>query len=144
LSASRPENTLINSAISPNDQEAKLRLRIVGQLSALEGHEGTDMHHTARLSQKNFAIVNAISITKLLSEKKYDYFSLDVEGAELSILKTIKWDGILKPSVLTIEHNFREEDKRGILNILNTHGYTEWFASYDWLKRGDIWATLNE
>jgi len=44
LRASRPENTLINAAISPNDKEEKLRLRLVGQLSALEGHEGKDMH----------------------------------------------------------------------------------------------------
>lgn len=144
LRASRPKNTLINAAISPNDQEEELRLRLVGQLSALEGHEGKDMHHTTRLSRQNFAKVNAISITKLLSEKRYDYFSLDVEGAELSILKSIKWDAILKPSILTIEHNFRKEDKRGILNILRTHGYTEHFASYNWLRRGDIWATLNE
>ena len=143
LRASRPENTLINAAISPSDKEEKLRLRLVGQLSALEGHEGKDMHQTTRLNKKNFTEVNAISLTKLLSEKKYDYFSLDVEGAELLILKSIKWDIILKPSILTIEHNFREDDKRDILEILKTHGYIECFASHDWLKRGDIWATLS-
>ena len=144
LSISRPGNILINAAISPNDKEEKLRLRLVGQLSALEGHEGKDMHHATRLKGESFVTVNAISITKVLSEKKYDYFSLDVEGAELTILKNIKWDAIKKPSILTIEHNFRKEDKRDILNILETHGYVERFASHHWLRRGDIWATLNE
>lgn len=144
LSISRPENTLINAAISPNDQEEKLRLRLVGQLSALEGYEGKDVHQATRLKHKSFAKVNAISITRVLSEKKYDYFSLDVEGAELSILKSIKWDAIIKPSILTIEHNDRKEDKRDILNILKTHGYAERLASHHWLRRGDIWATLNE
>jgi len=144
LSASRPENTLINAAISPNDKEERLKLRLVGQLSALEGHEGKDMHQATRLNKKNFAKVNAISLTRLLSEKKYDYFSLDIEGAELSIIKNIKWDIILKPSILTIEHNFREDDKSDILEILKTHGYIECFSSHDWLRRGDIWATLSE
>ena len=102
------------------------------------------MHHATRLKGESFVTVNAISITKVLSEKKYDYFSLDVEGAELTILKNIKWDAIKKPSILTIEHNFRKEDKRDILNILETHGYVELFASHHWLRRGDIWATLNE
>jgi len=102
------------------------------------------MHQATRLNKKNFAKVNAISLTRLLSEKKYDYFSLDIEGAELSIIKNIKWDIILKPSILTIEHNFREDDKSDILEILKTHGYIECFSSHDWLRRGDIWATLSE
>ena len=144
LRASRSKSLLVNAAISPNDKDEMLRLRIAGQLSALEGHEGKDMHLATRLSRKKFTKTNAISLTKLLSEKKYDYFSLDIECAELAILRSIKWETILKPSALTIEHAFREDDKRDIIDILKTHGYIECFANHDWLRRGDIWAVCNE
>ena len=144
LSLSRPNNKLIKAAISPADKEEILILRRVGQLSALQGHEGEDMHRETRLNSNSFAKVKGISLSKILAETKFDYFSLDVEGAELSILNSVKWKEINKPKIVTIEHNFREDDKKEILSLLTAHGYTERFAGYDWLRRGDIWATLQE
>lgn len=48
-----------------------------------------------------YSLLRAINVTTV------DYFSLDIEGAELSILKTIPWkDVVIKASVLyTIKNN---------------------------------------
>lgn len=142
LAKSRSANTLINAAISPNDKEEQLTLRVVGQLSALEGYEGRDIHLATRLRQRCRARVRAISLTRLLSERRYDYFSLDVEGAEESILDSIDWSVAQKPAIVTVEHNYNETNRSNILAALNQHGYVECFADHEWLRRGDIWAKL--
>ena len=144
LKALRSNNSLINAAISPGDKEETLNLRCVGQLSALQGHEGEDMHIETRLNSRRIAQVKCVSLSKILCENNFDYFSLDVEGAELAILRNIKWNSINKPSIITVEHNFREEDKREMLALLTAQGYSERFAGHDWLRRGDIWATLQK
>lgn len=142
LKLSRPGNTLINAAISPRDTDESLDLRIVGQLSSLVGHEGDDIHQTHRLNSSEIVKVRAISLSKILTETQYIYFSLDVEGAELSILQSIDWDEILKPQVITVEHNFRLDHKAKLLSLLTGHGYEQRFAEHEWLCQGDLWLTL--
>ena len=144
MAMSRTGNTLLNSAIAPCGKEGDFRLRLVGQLSALEGHEGRDGHLQARLASSQSTKVKGISLTSLLQERQYDYFSLDVEGAELSILSNIDWGAVAKPRILTVEHNWRKEDRAKIVKLLEFQGYQERFAGHDWLRRGDIWATLEE
>jgi len=134
----------INAAISPQEEEGYSTLRKVGQLSALTGYEGKDMHENTRLSSKSFSKVRTISLTTILKQNKFDYFSLDVEGAELKILSNLDWTSIIKPSSITVEHNFRKSDRLSLLAILESQGYKEIFAEHDWLRRGDIWATLAE
>ena len=110
----RKDNELVNSAISPSGEEGFSRLRHVGQLSTLEGYEGEDMHLQTRLASTAFSSVKSISLTRVLSKKKYDYFSLDVEGAELDILKSVNWNQVFRPSIMTIEYNFIEENRNNI------------------------------
>ena len=50
-----------------------------------------------------------------------DYFSLDVEGQELPVLKTIPFDKI-DISVLSVE--YLHGDKQGILDFMAEKGYT--------------------
>lgn len=142
LSRVRGGNTLIHAAISPHGTDQRFLLRRVGQLSSLEGFEGHDLHSDTRLKSKSFASVRGISLTRLLAETAFDYFSLDVEGAELEILRNIDWGSINKPRVLTVEHNFREQDRSGLKALLTQQGYAEQFADHDWLRQGDLWATL--
>lgn len=52
-----------------------------------------------------------MAILYALGNPKIDYFSLDVEGAELLILDTIAWNEV-NIDVFTIEHN-------GNKNIIN-------------------------
>lgn len=144
LEQARSGNSLLHAAISPNGGSESFRLRRVGQLSALEGYEGSDMHTKARMESKDFAKVSGISLTRLLSARAYDYFSLDVEGAELKIMQSIDWDVVQKPQVLTVEHNFRDEDRSALTRLLTDQGYFEHFEGHDWLRRGDLWATLKD
>lgn len=144
LKISRNGNRLLNSAISTTDRDEDLRLRRVGQLSALEGHEGQDMHSQTRRASTEFSKVKGISLTKLLASDKYDYFSLDIEGAELTILGGIDWQKVNKPMIMTVEHNSRPEDKNQIRSLLKNLGYVERFSDHDWLRRGDIWVSLAE
>ena len=62
------------------------------------------------------------SVLLALDNPIVDYFSLDVEGAELGILKTIPWDKV-DIRVLTIEFNNRQEDKDKMMDFLRQKGY---------------------
>ena len=42
-----------------------------------------------------------------------------------------------------MEHNFREQDKIKISQILIKNGYKIIFKQYSWLTKGDIWAVLD-
>ena len=143
LKRARSENTLVHAAISPNGIYGFQNLRLAGQLSALEDHEGKDMHIEARLKSQSFSRVSTISLTTLLRDTAFDYLSLDVEGAELDIVKSVNWNLVKKPQILTIEHNFRDDDRAALSKILKEQGYIEHFAHCDWLRRGDVWATLS-
>lgn len=142
LSRARKGSNLIRAAIVAGNTSRKYRLRTLGQLSAIEGYEGKDTHHGARLSTRATTPVKAISISELLLETKYDYLSLDIEGAELTILRAIDWESVNRPRVITVEHNFRHHDRELLAELLMEQGYVEHFEKYDWLRRGDIWASL--
>ena len=101
------------------------------------------MHLHRRLSSNKKQDIKCISLNSLLIENKFDYFSLDVEGAELLILKSIDWNKIKKPCLLTIEYNLREKDKYEIITILENQGYKNCFPNHDWIRRGDLWFQLS-
>lgn len=61
-------------------------------------------------------ILSAINVTKV------DYFSLDVEGGELSVLKSIKYDKITIET-LSIEHNNYDDVKQKIISHLKANRF---------------------
>jgi hypothetical protein len=61
-------------------------------------------------------ILTALDITNV------DYFSLDVEGNELNVLKSLKFDRFNYQS-FTIEHNGKIIAKRDIKEIMAQNGY---------------------
>lgn len=65
----------------------------------------TKIHPSFKQSSDNYFMVNTININSLLIDQVIDYFSLDIEGLELEIIKDIKWKEINKPKIMTIEHN---------------------------------------
>ena len=92
------------------------------------------------MASQAFINIKSIPLSDLLRTVKYDYFSLDVEGSEFDNLNSMDWTSICKPTVLTVEHNFRKSDRDQISKLLEAQGYIEFFKEYDWLRRGDIWA----
>ena len=87
-----------------------------------------------RLCQSNF-----YSLTNWNRLGPIDYFSLDVEGAEVIILESLKWHEVNRPGIITVEHNFRVDDIDRLKNLLIPLGYIEMFAEESWLRRGDLW-----
>lgn len=53
----------------------------------------------------------------------FDYFSLDIEGAELDALKGIDWTNTFFGFV-TVEFGNREDYKRAIINFMRDKGYS--------------------
>jgi FkbM family methyltransferase len=136
---------IINAAISPKGGIGKASLRKVGQLSALTGYESHDLHYNVRMASENTTPVNTIDITELLqSFDRLDYFSLDVEGAEVEIIKSIGWDDVAPPAIITIEHNGRTNDIFMLRSILESRGYVEVFKDNEWLTRYDLWMVHKE
>jgi FkbM family methyltransferase len=140
LAAARPGDRTLRCAISPDGAEGTLELVTVGQLSCLAGHEPVDQHSAARQQHTERQTVRTVNINRILEELgPVTYFSLDVEGMELAILRQVEWRKVTPPLCLTIEHNHDLERKRAILELLVPLGYRELFPEQEWLSRGDLW-----
>ena len=65
------------------------------------------------------------TIKNILGKNNYyfDYFSLDIEGAELEALQGICWDNT-EFGFITIEYGNREDYKNSIISFLNSHNYS--------------------
>jgi FkbM family methyltransferase len=131
---------VIHAAIAPDGIPGTGVLRRVGQLSSLLGHEGTDNHAEIRQLQNNVIEIATVDLTQLIIQRpRLDYFSLDVEGAELEIMRSIRWDEIEAPRLITVEHNYRQVEEAQLRLVLEKCGYAEVLRDHPWLRRGDLW-----
>ena len=64
------------------------------------------------------------SILMALGNPPVDYFSLDIEGAELAVLRTIPW-GKVAIHILSIEVGDNGRDPDGVDNLMKSVGYTK-------------------
>ena len=136
---------VIQGAASTTGHSGIADLRRVGQLSSIVGHEGKDSHYETRMAATETITVSTFDLTQLIQEMSpIDYFSLDVEGAELPILQSLRWKDIKKPGILTVEHNSRHDEISEMKKILLAEGYLEVFAEHDWVRRGDLWFVHQE
>ena len=142
LKIARKNNKLLNRALSPSGLHETQMLRKVGQLSSLKGYESEDVHYNHRISSRSFQLVRAIPLQSLLDNDRYQYFSFDIEGAELSVLKSVDWSRVHKPRLLTIEHNNRDDEKNELIRFFKNIGYIPCFSDHSWLLQGDIWLKL--
>lgn len=92
-------------------------------------------------SKKNFVKsykVNTLSINDLLkkykSPKNIDYLSIDTEGKEYEIIKSLNFKKY-RPKIITIEHNYKS-DKKLIENFLIRKNYKTFNKS---LTQYDMW-----
>ena len=71
------------------------------------------------------------TIMKAIGVSHVDYFSLDVEGGEVDVLKSINFNE-LDIATFSIEHNNFEETKQKITSLMESNGYkTEKIDSLD-------------
>jgi FkbM family methyltransferase len=83
--------------------------------------------------------VETVSLNELLRDydapRHIDYLSLDTEGSEYAILKNFNFDHY-KFEVITVEHNFIEEQRQKLFELLTSKGYVRKFEVFsafeDW------------
>ncbi|MGV0961459.1 MAG: FkbM family methyltransferase [Limnohabitans sp.] len=88
--------------------------------STISSYAGKDRHSRHRENGQTY-LVKTVSLHDMLTRanapRAIDYISIDTEGSEFDILSHFPF-GVWDISVLTIEHNFREE--RGAMHALLT------------------------
>lgn len=134
------KNTVLNVAAAGVGAKGFVELIDAGQFSRPEQLDVNDMHAEflrevtgrVRARQKGFDEI-------LLAAGPLDYLSLDVEGGEVELLRSVPWGRINSPKVITVEHNGRSDDIDSYRRILNGYGYIECCCEAGWLTRGDLW-----
>ena len=71
------------------------------------------------------------SILLATGRTRVDFFSLDIEGDELTVLKTIPWNRV-DIKVLIVEYNHIKEGRNALVDYMKGNGYT----SLPELRRG--------
>ncbi|KAK4320960.1 hypothetical protein Pmani_008214 [Petrolisthes manimaculis] len=118
----------INSGLSLTTKADVLRFKPNGYLGRMGSDKGTIEVNVFPL----YSLLRALNYTTV------DYFSLDIEGDEMKVLQTIPWDKV-KFRLITIEVNHVAGGTKGILNFLESKGYT-----FLGVKMIDAWFGLRE
>lgn len=86
--------------------------------------------------------VPTITLSDLLKTYKappfIDYLSIDTEGSELDILRTVDFN-VFQFGIITLEHNYGE-NRKSIEKYLTTNGYRR---IHKWLSLHDDWFVLD-
>lgn len=91
--------------------------------------------HTENRNRGNTILVPTISLVDLLDEysapENIDYLSIDTEGSEFHILKAF-FDAPKNYVIqnITVEHNFINEDRTNIYNLMYAKGYKRKFNAF--------------
>jgi FkbM family methyltransferase len=116
-------NCIVSSAAIYPVGGKDLELLVAGEYSSLFEYAHNDHHYSHRLEKPRQRVVT-MTLDELLdlhkAPKKIDYLSLDVEGAELDILKSFSWDYQIR--LITVEHN-NGINKDPLAELLEGMGY---------------------
>jgi FkbM family methyltransferase len=122
-----------------NESDKEVQFREFGELSTIDTFTDCDFHAEKRKNKEVYT-VKTISIMDLLKKydapQKIDYLSIDTEGSELEILKSLDFNKY-KIDIITCEHNHTPL-RTEIKDFLYSKGY-EWvnknFSDFDdWYK----------
>jgi FkbM family methyltransferase len=107
-------------------------------LSGIEKNLQPD--HNKELRQKfSTEDVSTVSLTDLLKNynapNSIDYLSIDTEGSELEILSAFDFSAF-KIALLTVEHNFVNDQRDGLKTLLERNGFVRVFEE---ISRWDDW-----
>ena len=119
LVTNRPNNININCAVCNNDGETEF-LSNVGYTEMISGiKENFDKRHLQRLQRENAEYMSTTEVIKvptkkletILDEHKIshiNYLSIDVEGAEFEVIKSINFDKVFI-DVIGFENNYNDQ-----------------------------------
>lgn len=89
-------------------------------------------------------IVTTISLEDLLvhynAPKTIEYLSIDTEGNELDIIRSFDFSSF-NIKCITVEHNYRDDDRREIFERLTAYGYERVFED---ISKWDDWYILSD
>ena len=106
----------------------------IPDISGIKEFASKDEHRENRNKGKTI-LVPTITLNDLLDEysapESIDYLSIDTEGSEYHILKTF-FDAPKKYNIqnITVEHNYFNEDRISIYNLLVSNGYKRKFTAF--------------
>ena len=122
-----------------SDSNIKLEFVELGVLSTLGKFQDSDNHN--RSNSRKY-LVNTISLNDLLKKydapSKIDYLSIDTEGSEFDILKSLDFDKY-KIKIITVEHNHTNQRDK-IFKLLSKNGYKRVFTEVSYC---DDWYVLS-
>jgi FkbM family methyltransferase len=111
------------------------------ELSTLSDYATNDEHKENRENALEYK-VNTISLNDLLGKydtpSRPDYLSIDTEGSEYEILKSLDFSKY-KFTVITCEHNYGKQ-RQNIFDLLTSHGYVRVLEN---LSNFDDWYVLS-
>ncbi|HYC48196.1 MAG TPA: FkbM family methyltransferase [Burkholderiales bacterium] len=107
------------------------------ELSSIAEFAQDDYQAAQRAVDATTISVDTVSLNDLLAEhgapRDIDYLSIDTEGSELDILAAFDFERF-RVSVITVEHNFREDVRASLHQLLGAHGFVrelELFSRFD-------------
>ncbi|NBR61345.1 FkbM family methyltransferase [bacterium] len=140
LVINRPTSININCAVCNNDGETDF-LCNTGYTEMISGIKDTfDSRHLQRLHRENTFMRSTTEIIKVKTKKletifdehkitHVNYLSIDVEGAEFEVIKSINFDKVFI-DIIEFENNY-DDSSIPILQYLNTKNYVLLHKSLD-------------
>ena len=120
----RPKDLNYNCAISDKNENIKLFYqKELSQLSTIEKSQAESVFQ-GEIKEKE---INAFTLDEILSRDKYkdskiDLLDIDVEGADLKVLRGLSFDKF-KPELVCVEIHAKEIEKSDIYNFLIDKNY---------------------
>lgn len=131
----------LEASPDPNDEMASAELSSISSFA--ESVDNQDEHTERRLRNSKKYMVPTISLNDLLlkhsAPRDMGYLSIDTEGSELSILKTLDFDQY-SFRVITVEHNYINKNRESIHSLLSSHQYRRVFED---ISLWDDWYVLS-
>ena len=112
---------VLNACLSPTRRPGRMQFKEAGVLGGLvdkleSSHKEFIKENEPRADQRPSVLVNCFPLNDVLTAigvRHVDYFSLDVEGAELDILETVDWTR-LNIDVISVEYRVYGGSKIGV------------------------------
>lgn len=116
--STRPNTVLVESAVTADGRDVEfIKADELGGISEHIGAHADAVKTKERVSLPTITPVDVLTIAA--APRTIDYISLDVEGAELEILRAFPFD-TYDVKLLTVEHNFEMAKRIDIRNFLRT------------------------
>jgi hypothetical protein len=124
---------MVNACLSPTKKPVKMTFQLAGYIGGLSNYmENTHKERIRHKFKNNETVIiqclPLLSILQAMRTSHVDYFSLDIEGAEMEVLTTLPLD-VITVDVFSIEYTISQNTKaskeklKAITDYLGQRGY---------------------